>query len=299
MIDDTHSAVKDSIARLEKAADILERKGKLHTARLLRESAEKRCRLVDFEATYRSFIGPAAKEVLQEITGDEHLSQDQASRERDALPPIYASDTSDLPTSSPCGRVNCSAHACEYNPDCPNHPVNALEKDPSTAHPEFPEGCKDSNPKDRVGITKVPYSTIPTPVLAELGLAMLEGALKYGRHNYRFAGVRASVYYDACVARHLARWWEGEDIDPDTIVRDEKTGEVIFEGIHHVTKAIAGLAVIRDAMIHGKFIDDRPPHSPPEWQDKINVGVRAFNMKYPDPVAPFYDGFERGPGRII
>jgi hypothetical protein len=162
----------------------------------------------------------------------------------------------------------------------------------------FPQGSKDSNPKDAVGITKVPYSTISAPVLAELGLAMLEGSLKYGRHNYRFAGVRISVYYDACVARHMARFWEGEDIDPDTIVTDED-GKVIFEGISHVTKAIAGLVVIRDAMIQGKAIDDRPPASPPGWQDRINAGVTAFLKKYPNPVAPFLNGFKRGPGRIL
>ncbi|SVD92517.1 uncharacterized protein METZ01_LOCUS445371, partial [marine metagenome] len=30
----------------------------------------------------------------------------------------------------------------------------------------------------------------------------MEGAIKYGRHNYRIAGVRASVYIDATIG-HL------------------------------------------------------------------------------------------------
>ena len=77
-------------------------------------------------------------------------------------------------------------------------------------------GAKPSNPKDALGILKVPASTISAPVMSEVGVAMLEGALKYGRHNYRAIGVRASVYYDATVARHMALWWEGEDEDPDT-----------------------------------------------------------------------------------
>ena len=83
---------------------------------------------------------------------------------------------------------------------------------------------KLSNPKDLVGVLKVPMSTVSAPVLAEISLGMLEGACKYGRHNYRMVGVRSSVYYDATM-RHLMAWWEGQDIDPAS-------------GLHHVTKAI-------------------------------------------------------------
>src|SRR5258705_4867467 len=105
--------------------------------------------------------------------------------------------------------------------------------------------AKDSNPKDAIGTRKVPFSTIPAQPLAELGLAMLEGALKYRRHNYRIAGVRASVYYDAMM-RHITAWWEGEDIDPKS-------------GLPHVIKAMACLVVLRDAAINNKLNDDRPP----------------------------------------
>ena len=131
-----------------------------------------------------------------------------------------------------------------------------------------------------LGILKIPYSTISQPVIAEVGVAMLEGALKYGRHNYRAIGVRASVYFDAVVARHLAAWWEGEDIDPDS-------------DLHHITKAIAGLCVIRDAMIQGKFVDDRPPKSPAGWQSALNVKVKALLAKYPKPIPPYIEGDER------
>lgn len=108
---------------------------------------------------------------------------------------------------------------------------------------------KPTNPKDAIGIRKAPMSTVPAGVMAELGTAMLEGAAKYGRHNYRAVGVRASVYYDALM-RHAFAWWEGEDIDPDS-------------GMSHVTKAIATLVVLRDAMMQGKLEDDRPPRSAP------------------------------------
>lgn len=106
---------------------------------------------------------------------------------------------------------------------------------------------KPTNPKDAVGIRKAPLSVVPMNVIAEVGLAMLEGAAKYGRHNYRGVGVRASVYFDGTM-RHMIDWWEGVDLDPDS-------------GVHHVTKAIAGLVVLRDAMLQNKCEDDRPPRS--------------------------------------
>lgn len=110
-----------------------------------------------------------------------------------------------------------------------------------------PLESKPTNPKDIVGIRKAPMSTVPANVMAEVGVAMLEGAAKYGRHNYRVAGVRASVYYDG-VMRHLMAWWEGEDIDPDS-------------GMSHIVKAITSLAVLRDAMHQSMWADDRPPRS--------------------------------------
>jgi hypothetical protein len=106
---------------------------------------------------------------------------------------------------------------------------------------------KPTNPKDSIGIRKAPMSTVPANVIAEIGVAMLEGSAKYGRHNYREAGVRSSVYYDAAM-RHLISWWEGEDIDPDS-------------GMSHITKVLACLTVFRDAMMRDMVTDDRPPKS--------------------------------------
>ena len=165
-------------------------------------------------------------------------------------------------------------------------------------------GTKATNPKDALGVSKVPYSTISAPVLAEVGVAMLEGALKYGRHNYRAIGVKGSIYYDAGVARHLALFWEGEDEDPDTCElapEGEDTGfyncdnkpVIRGTGLSHITKAIAGLCVMRDAMIQGKFIDDRPPPTKPGWQNRLNKIVKMLLKKYPNPVAPYINGDPR------
>lgn len=134
---------------------------------------------------------------------------------------------------------------------------------------------KETNPKDAVGSSKPPLSTIPCTVLFEVGAAMLEGACKYRRHNYRIAGVRASIYYDA-VMRHMMRYWEGEDIDPDS-------------GIPHIVKAIAGLIVLRDAQMQGMLTDDRPPSSRP-WFAAVEQQVKDLLQRYPLPLQPYVKG---------
>lgn len=121
------------------------------------------------------------------------------------------------------------------------------------------------NPKQAFGDKKAPLSCVPAPVMMETGLAMLEGAIKYGRHNYRETPVKASTYYDACI-RHMMQWWEGEDIDADS-------------DISHVTKAIASLVVLRDAMMIGKFIDDRPPAHDPSWIKTLNEKVEKLKLR--------------------
>ncbi len=130
------------------------------------------------------------------------------------------------------------------------------------------EGLKASNPKDSVGVSKPPMSTVSAVVMAEVGVAMLEGACKYGRHNYRSVGVMSSVYYDA-THRHLTAWWEGQDDDPDS-------------GLSHITKAIASLTVLRDAMIFDKLKDDRPPKAPEGFFLKLSEKAKAIKAKYKD-----------------
>lgn len=132
---------------------------------------------------------------------------------------------------------------------------------------------KPSNPKQANGIKKVPFHVTSAPVIAELSLAMLEGALKYGSHNYRAIGVRTSTYYDAAF-RHLSAFWEGEDIDPES-------------GISHITKAMACLAVLRDSQMYGNVVDDRPPAYPNGWQQALNTKAGLLIDKFPEPKEAF------------
>lgn len=109
-------------------------------------------------------------------------------------------------------------------------------------------GTKPTNPKDAIGSGKLPLELVPDTVTIFASLAYLEGALKYGRFNWRIAGVRASIYR-AALQRHLNKWWNGEWEDPKTKVP-------------HLASVIACAGIILDAHVLGKLIDDRPPISP-------------------------------------
>lgn len=120
---------------------------------------------------------------------------------------------------------------------------------------------KDTNPKDSIGIKKAPLSCCSMPVFHEVGFVMLSGARKYGRHNYRSVGVRASVYFDAAM-RHLSSWFEGEDLDPES-------------GVSHLVHVMSCMMVLRDAQIRGKMTDDRPPGTS-EFIRKLNEKAKEI-----------------------
>ena len=123
-----------------------------------------------------------------------------------------------------------------------------------------------TNPKHTRGIKKYPMSPVPAPVMGELGVAMLEGALKYGYYNFRNVDISASTYYDAA-NRHINSWWEGQDIDPDS-------------GINHITKAIASLVLMRDAVMNDRLIDDRPPAAKEKWEAHLNTLTENIYNRY-------------------
>lgn len=104
---------------------------------------------------------------------------------------------------------------------------------------------KATNPKDAVAGSKLPLHLWPNTATVAGTLGLLDGALKYGRMNWRVSGVRATVYYDA-IRRHLDAWLEGEDFASDSQVA-------------HLGHALAGLAILVDAGAAGKVVDDRLP----------------------------------------
>lgn len=104
-------------------------------------------------------------------------------------------------------------------------------------------GLKPSNPKDIIGSNKIPLHLWPSAASVFGCLALLDGALKYGRGNFREVGVRASIYIDAA-KRHLDSWFEGEESAPDS-------------GVPHLGHALACIAILIDAAAAGKLEDDR------------------------------------------
>lgn len=102
---------------------------------------------------------------------------------------------------------------------------------------------KPTNPKDLIGSDKLPVHLWPESATMLGCLGLLDGMLKYGRSNWREAGVRVTIYVDA-VRRHLAAYMEGEEADPDS-------------GLPHLAHALACLAILVDAAMAGKLTDDR------------------------------------------
>lgn len=128
---------------------------------------------------------------------------------------------------------------------------------------------KDTNPKDVIAANKLPLSLVPDTMVIYATLAFLEGALKYGRYNWRVAGVRSSIYLDA-LKRHIADYENGEERDPKT-------------GVHHLANALACIGIILDAKECGKLNDDRPP--------RANTGdlIRSLEQKVIELKAMFAD----------
>ena len=99
-----------------------------------------------------------------------------------------------------------------------------------------------------LGSGRLPLGLVPDTLSAFAALGFLEGALKYGRYNWRVAGVRSSIYHDA-IRRHLAKWWAGEEVDQKT-------------GVPHLASILASVGILLDSALVGKLADDRPPPAP-------------------------------------
>ena len=101
-----------------------------------------------------------------------------------------------------------------------------------------------TNPKDLLGVQKVQLNLVPPASKVYQAIAMEDGAKKYGSYNWRENKVILSIY-EAALERHMMRFHDGEDIDPDS-------------GKPHLAHAIACLGIIIDAKETGNLVDDRP-----------------------------------------
>lgn len=146
----------------------------------------------------------------------------------------------------------------------------------------MPRSVKDSNPKEGIGATRIPFHLLPDGPLALVAMAFYEGGLKYGPYNWRFAGVRASTYV-AAVRRHLSKWFNGHDTDPTSRV-------------HHLANAVAGLMILMDAELQGKLNDDRPPRQDLEkLYGELEKTMAHLTELYGDVKPPNYTEVDYGP----
>jgi hypothetical protein len=118
-----------------------------------------------------------------------------------------------------------------------------------------------TNPKDLIGRARVQMTCFPPIATIHGAHAMMDGVRKYGPYNWRDKKVSARVYLDAA-KRHLDRYFEGENVDPES-------------GAHPLGHAMACLAIILDAMETGNLIDDRPTKGAPiaEVLTRLNKSI--------------------------
>lgn len=102
---------------------------------------------------------------------------------------------------------------------------------------------REPNPKQVFGDRKVPIHLWPMAATYLGSIGLHEGRTKYGRNNWRAQPVLASTYIRAALS-HINLFLEAEDMAQDT-------------GSPHLGNALASLAILADAQMHGTLIDDR------------------------------------------
>lgn len=127
--------------------------------------------------------------------------------------------------------------------------------DPVLSTTEAKAPAAATNPKDLVGIRKLPtLSVLPPASILHEAAAMRYGAYEapkadgstgYGPFNWRTKRVVMSIYLDAAV-RHVLQFVDGEECASDS-------------GVNHLGHAKACLGIILDAIECGNIADDRPP----------------------------------------
>lgn len=131
------------------------------------------------------------------------------------------------------------------------------------------EGLKPTNPKDAIGSDKIPFYLWPEIASVLGALAFEDGALKYGRANWRVGGVRFTIYYDA-MRRHMNKILEGEWLDPDS-------------GLPHIGHVLACAGIIADAYYAGCLdMDTNYPGGYVKAINDLTPNVARLKEKYKD-----------------
>jgi hypothetical protein len=137
------------------------------------------------------------------------------------------------------------------------------------------------NPKDKIGAKKVSTWVIPTAAIYHLATALMDGARKYGAYNWRDEPVQCSIYLDA-MQRHKDLYAAGQDKAADSKVK-------------HLAHVMGCCAILIDAELHGKLIDDR--RKSPEFVELIDT-LNDFvkHQAEPPKPQPSDDGLQNAKG---
>lgn len=101
---------------------------------------------------------------------------------------------------------------------------------------------KDTNPKEQIGLAKLPLH-LWSPLASAYGSLGLLNGMKYGYGNYKATPVLASIYI-AAIKRHLSAWEEGQECDP-------------VDGVPHFGAILANVAILLESRAVGTMVDDR------------------------------------------
>lgn len=129
-----------------------------------------------------------------------------------------------------------AARAAQWKPEKPFSPSMSLQEVAAVM-------AKPVNLKNAVGLQKAPLHPVPPIAYIALGQAMADGKFKYDLYNWRDTEATVSVFIDA-ILRHVFDYISGVDHASDSKV-------------HHLAHVMAGCAIILDAELHGKLVDDR------------------------------------------
>jgi hypothetical protein len=125
---------------------------------------------------------------------------------------------------------------------------NHTECQCGTFHPieiEIEEVISDkTNPKDLLGVKKVPFRFVPPIIMIYASKVFELGAKKYGQMNWREKDVRLSIYIEAA-QRHLFAMQDGEFVDKES-------------DMPHAAHVIACMGIILDADSLNKLVNDLP-----------------------------------------
>lgn len=157
----------------------------------------------------------------------------------------------------------------------------AFEKELEAEMQTDPLTTKSSNPKDVLAANeqRVLLHLVPSPALAHVAHALMDGARKYGPYNWRKEGVSAVTYVSAAM-RHIRDWLDGEEVAPDS-------------GVHHLGHAAACLAILLDSIEVENLVDDRPAPAPTaEIHERMKWSGEPQNPESFDPASDFGATYE-------